>query len=270
VTYFQAKAAAEANETAIRLYQLLYDFKTKCGVKRVNLIGHSMGARVLASFFDKFNQMYINDDGKAVMRPSEPSPTSPSSSITISMDTKFDIEKGKTAIHDVLTVVARGSVRNELLPTFGACLFVNGEADLTTFQSAYKKCMHELAESITVFVDTTDFALLSAQYFNYLQCWQQNEPLALCLGRCLTQIYDNYENNDQGALLDIDTINAGLIDGSNVDKNRHCYFHLSRQVIEDIRELIVSRKRAKDRTGRLVNNEGNLYDFLIAPPYVKA
>ena len=157
-----------------------------------------------------------------------------------------------------------------LLPKIGAVVFVNGEADLTVFQSAYHKCMYELADSITVLVDVTDFALLAAQHFNYIKQWYFKEKLSLTLGRCLTQIYDNYENNNHGHLLDIDVINAGFIGGSNVDKNRHCYFHLSRQVIEDIRELIVLRKRAKDRTGRLVKNGGNLYNFLIAPAYVKA
>ena len=249
MTYFNAKAAAQANETAIRLYQVLYDFKMKCGIKRVNMIGHSMGARVLASFFDKFNQISINSEGKAVMNTSD------------NVNVKVDTEEGKTNSLDIQELS-----RN--LPQFGAVLFVNAEADLSMFQSGYKKCMHQLADSITVIVDTTDFALKSAQYFNYLEQWYRGERLDLCLGRCEFQIYDNLENNEQGSLLDIDVVNASAIGGSNVDKNRHCYFHLSRQTLEDMRELIVSRKRAKDRKGRLVRYEGNFFDFLVAPSYI--
>ena len=55
-----------------------------------------------------------------------------------------------------------------------------------------------------------------------------------------------------------------------MDKNRHCYFHLSRQTLEDIREGIVLRKRAKDRTARLIKSDGNYYEFLVAPPYIKS
>ena len=215
----------------------------------MNLIGHSMGARVLASFFDKFNQISINADGRAVMNP-----------VDISIE-KLNMEEGTTNSLDTQELS-----RN--LPKFGAVLFVNAEADLSMFQSGYKKCMHQLVESITVIVDTTDFALKSAQYFNYFEQWYRGERLDLCLGRCEFQIYDNYENNEQGTLLDIDVVNASAIGGSNVDKNRHCYFHLSRQTLEDMRELIVSRKRAKDRRGRLVRYEGNFFDFLVAPSYI--
>lgn len=74
----------------------------------------------------------------------------------------------------------------------------------------------------------------------------------------------------QSLLLDIDIINTSSITGSNIDKNRHCYFHLSRQTLEDIRETIVSRKRAKERSARLIRSDGNFFEFLIAPPYIKA
>lgn len=221
------------------------------------MIGHSMGARVLSTFFDKFNEISIDSEGRAVMN------------ITCVNDVpnnvaSSDVEKGKpsSASESKLT----GDLSH--LPKFGAMLFVNGEADLPVFQSAYRKCMHELAESITVIVDTTDFALGWAQKFNWLQQWKNNEKFAICLGCIHAPIYDNEDNDSNGNLLDVDVINASMIAGSNVDKNRHCYFHLSRQTLEDIREIVVSRKRAKDRKGRLVRSEGNLYDFLVCPSYI--
>ena len=213
------------------------------------MIGHSMGARVLSSFFDKFNLISIDGQGRAVMNDIAPTQV-------------VDIEK-LTSSQNKLTAADYSH-----LPKFGAMLFVNGEADLPVFQSGYRKCMHELADSITVIVDTTDFALGWAQKFNWVQQWKNNQKFATCLGCIYAPIYDNEENNKNGQLLDIDVINASMIAGGNVDKNRHCYFHLSRQTLEDIREIIVSRKRAKDRKGRLIRSEGNLYDFLVCPSYI--
>jgi len=53
-----------------------------------------------------------------------------------------------------------------------------------------------------------------------------------------------------------------------VDPVRHCHFDLSRETLEDIREALVGRRRARERTGRLVESSKNYYDFLVAPPYV--
>ena len=76
-------------------------------------------------------------------------------------------------------------------------------------------------------------------------------------------------NRNTGRLLDIDIINATYLQ-SNVHSIRHSYFNLSREVIEDIRELVVTRRTAAERDGRLVRrSDSNIYDFLIAPSFLK-
>lgn len=72
---------------------------------------------------------------------------------------------------------------------------------------------------------------------------------------------------DLTQLLDVDFISSSTVQ-FNADDKYHCYFDLSREVIDDARELIIFRHRADHRKSRLIRREGNLFDFLIAPPHV--
>ena len=102
----------------------------------MNMIGHSMGARVLASFFDKFSEIYINSEGRAIMRECDSVPVSVSVTQAAQADTVVDIEKAvsfSSSPQNDKVKVKRSDCGH--LPAFGAMLFVNGEADLPVFQS---------------------------------------------------------------------------------------------------------------------------------------
>ena len=72
---------------------------------------------------------------------------------------------------------------------------------------------------------------------------------------------------EEGELVDCDVVDTSLIQ-ANVGGQRHSYFHLSREMLEDVREILVDRRvRARLRPSRLVRREGNLYGWLQAPPY---
>ncbi|XP_954926.1 uncharacterized protein TA03480 [Theileria annulata] len=64
--------------------------------------------------------------------------------------------------------------------------------------------------------------------------------------------------------LDVDVIDTTCL-GSNVHALRHSYWFLNREVIEDLRDLIVNRKRAQDRTSRLDRSLGNTWVYRVAP-----
>ena len=121
---------------------------------------------------------------------------------------------------------------------------------------------------MTIYCDKSDIALYFAEIFNYMQfkCSKNSMMRRIRLaglGRMKTSLCD-----DDGHLLDyLDIINASTVHG-NVGEVRHCYFDLSREVISDVRELIVERKRAISRDAKLVRQEGNFFEFLVAPPYV--
>ncbi|KJP89357.1 hypothetical protein AK88_01023 [Plasmodium fragile] len=79
-------------------------------------------------------------------------------------------------------------------------------------------------------------------------------------------IYCCRDNRDW---LDVDVIDTTWL-GSNVHTLRHSYWSLNREIIEDIRELIVTRKRARQRTSRLDRREGNVWVYRVAPSHLKS
>ncbi|CXI77483.1 conserved Plasmodium protein, unknown function [Plasmodium berghei] len=84
-----------------------------------------------------------------------------------------------------------------------------------------------------------------------------------------TGIEPNYCYRDNRDWLDVDVIDTTWL-GSNVHTLRHSYWSLNREIIEDIRELIVTRKRARQRTSRLDRREGNVWVYRVAPSHLKS
>ncbi|CRG98430.1 conserved Plasmodium protein, unknown function [Plasmodium relictum] len=84
-----------------------------------------------------------------------------------------------------------------------------------------------------------------------------------------TGIEPTYCYRDNRDWLDVDVIDTTWL-GSNVHTLRHSYWSLNREIIEDIRELIVTRKRARQRTSRLDRREGNVWVYRVAPSYLKS
>uniref|UniRef100_A0A0G4H1T9 Transmembrane protein n=1 Tax=Chromera velia CCMP2878 TaxID=1169474 RepID=A0A0G4H1T9_9ALVE len=69
--------------------------------------------------------------------------------------------------------------------------------------------------------------------------------------------------------LPVDVIDTSMVE-QNVHSLRHAFYNMNREIVEDLREIITSRRRAKDRTSRLDRREGNVWVFRVAPPYVKS
>ena len=51
---------------------------------------------------------------------------------------------------------------------------------------------------------------------------------------------------------------------------RHMVYNLNQSIIEDLRDLLTTQRRAFQRQGRLEARGGNVFSFLVAPSYVKA
>jgi len=66
--------------------------------------------------------------------------------------------------------------------------------------------------------------------------------------------------------LDLDAIDTTWME-SNVHNLRHNYFNLNAVLVEDLHELIVSGRRASERS-TLLHREGNIYSYLQAPSCV--
>lgn len=83
------------------------------------------------------------------------------------------------------------------------------------------------------------------------------------LGRVTDQVTDAAT----GEPLDIDVIDTSYMD-ANVQPMRHNYFNLNHGLVEDIRDLLVTQRRAHQRTSRLEWLGGNVFAFLVAPSHV--
>ena len=71
----------------------------------------------------------------------------------------------------------------------------------------------------------------------------------------------------KGLPLDMDVIDTSWMD-SNVQALRHNYFNVNRAMIDDIRDVISTKRRAHLRGGRLTHRRGNVWSFLGAPKYI--
>ena len=154
--------------------------------------------------------------------------------------------------------------------SFGSVILVNAETDMSAFLSGINSIASKV-ENITIYGDSNDQALFWAELFNHPQCgcWQRNNESSLGRGILRLESSNNLPSPPcyyyQGVL---DIINATSV-SSNVHELRHSYFSLSREVIEDIRELIVTRRRAEHRKSRLTRRyDSNIFDFLLAPPHM--
>ncbi|KAL8448018.1 hypothetical protein Emed_004017 [Eimeria media] len=89
-------------------------------------------------------------------------------------------------------------------------------------------------------------------------------PLYASSTACFQGYEPQHMKADTRDWLDVDVIDMTWL-GNNVHALRHSYWSLNREVIEDLRELIVTRKRARQRTSRLDRREGNVWVYRVAP-----
>ncbi|UKK02212.2 hypothetical protein MACK_001567 [Theileria orientalis] len=76
----------------------------------------------------------------------------------------------------------------------------------------------------------------------------------------------SYENKN--LWLDMDVIDTSMID-TNVDFLKHSFYQVKREIMDDIREVILLHTRADHRQSRLDRRRGNVYVFRVAPGDVR-
>ncbi|CAG8616158.1 14676_t:CDS:2 [Cetraspora pellucida] len=119
-----------------------------------------------------------------------------------------------------------------------------------------------------------DYANLS-NYCNHITIYSNSRDFALKVGEYLgndkslgLHTSDLYYNDK---LMDVDLIDTTQLD-VNIHKMRHNFFNLNRLLVDDLSDIIVFGKRARERKTRLsrkyVGRESVVYTFLVAPSYV--
>ncbi|ETI53462.1 hypothetical protein F443_03582 [Phytophthora nicotianae P1569] len=296
LAYFQAKGVGSESERTADDFILFLKSLIDAGYTKLNIIAHSMGARV---FFSALNKGLLEE----VFLP--------------------------TGSH---SNVARMTRKLEL-STLTFCNPDYDRNDFVKYGGGYDRSRH-FCSHITLYADSMDGALFYLEYLSMKSIagplnyslgrrghmihrdpeenevagrsdtqflnWQNKNlapPLDLDLAYAAVNQRANYPGvasfaynrsrthptDDKSApygttrgeedaplhYLDMDVIDTTWMD-NNVHAIRHNYFNLNPTIVDDLRHLIVMKKRASSRPGLLKTTSAeNVYIFLVAPSHVK-
>eukprot|EP00668_Euglena_longa_P000044 GGOE01000054.1.p1 GENE.GGOE01000054.1~~GGOE01000054.1.p1 ORF type:complete len:893 (+),score=256.80 GGOE01000054.1:92-2680(+) len=158
------------------------------------------------------------------------------------------------------------------------CTMLNPDYPKQRFRQETFKALRAVCNCITLYADARDGALKWSERMNRSgRMLKDNEP---SLGLAVFGMFEPrnlepgaaspMENNpffDRCEWLDLDVIDTTWIE-NNVQDLRHSYWNINRELVEDLRELVVTQRRARDRS-RLAARFGNVYSFLAAPSCLK-
>lgn len=163
---------------------------------------------------------------------------------------------------------------------YGQIILAQPEVDVLEYREK-ALFMGTHCESQSVYVNSGDWALFGAEVFN--RSWNDDNAAEIgssysCCPSICSHSHLSLGRASGGPLLDlrgellhgVDVIDTSSVH-SNVHEIRHSFFHLSRETIDDIKQIIVLGQRAEDRKGRLVHRDqrGNIYDVCVAPSFVR-
>eukprot|EP00192_Tetraselmis_astigmatica_P010241 CAMPEP_0117656872 /NCGR_PEP_ID=MMETSP0804-20121206/5033_1 /TAXON_ID=1074897 /ORGANISM="Tetraselmis astigmatica, Strain CCMP880" /LENGTH=835 /DNA_ID=CAMNT_0005463297 /DNA_START=232 /DNA_END=2740 /DNA_ORIENTATION=+ len=261
--FLAAKRASVALDTTQALIDTLTAFD-EAGFDRVHILTHSMGVRVLTSSIPQLQQLMT-----------------PTAAPIVPDDAAY------TEAH--LTPAGIPTMKNGM--SISTITILNPEHGLVDFLKYYAKPIRNISPLVTIFGDTRDTALLTAAVWNSLDATfitqdghnrmfrsdqsetyvdgVEDDGTCCCggivyersLGRHLYMIQGPYNTP-----LDIDIIDTTFLD-ANMSQHRHNSFSLNRDMVEDLRDIMTTGRRASQRS-RLEARGNNLYSFMVAPSHV--
>ncbi|KAF9436165.1 hypothetical protein BGZ76_004668 [Entomortierella beljakovae] len=264
--YFTAKSVGCSDNVAMDLQQFIKDLY-EAGFNRVHILAHSMGARIVLSAIRKG---YF--DGVLAEREVLDTVEIPTVS-RVSSETPLQA-RASVRYRDTIPGLGGSSrLQRENTKRFGGIempgkiqlstfTLLNPDADLETFLEEDYWTLSKYCPHITIYADAHDGALF----------WSEALGRKKSLGRHpRTLIY-----SPTGEALDVDVIDTTSLD-VNIHSIRHNFFNLNRLLVDDLYDVVVLGRRAKEREGRLSSRwtfaddgseNGEVYTFLCAPSYV--
>ncbi|GAM22678.1 hypothetical protein SAMD00019534_058530 [Acytostelium subglobosum LB1] len=226
--YWCAHSIASDNDNH-RDLQKFIESLGHAGIRTLHIMCHSMGTRFFLRSFSKVKKAF----GKRMVLSPHVSfsgvPTVPETSSPSS---------------------SRGAGYDESKIQLANLIFLNPDYEIETFKNDYDE-LRNYCPKMTIYADHRDMAIKMA--FKMLQ--KQN------LGNNINLISDVY-----GRALDVDIIDTGDLD-SNMSERHHSFFNINRLMVDDLHDLVVTGKRADERTSRL-KKVHDVYRFSILPSSV--
>jgi hypothetical protein len=174
----------------------------------------------------------------------------------------------------------------------GSVILINPDYSLRSFVESGFDQLRAFCAHITLFADTNDIALMGSQLLNR-ELALGKQPFGLIrpashggqeappppprqrsfLGACWYQIWEDVFGWTQhvpleAAALDLDVIDLSWLDSNVHGYVRHAYFNINRWLVDDLREIITTGKRAAHRTHRLSHRAHNVWSPMAAPLHV--
>ncbi|KAF9404095.1 hypothetical protein BGZ94_004386, partial [Podila epigama] len=275
--YFNAKTVGCSDSVGNDLLRFIQDLRD-AGFQRVHILAHSMGARIVLSAFRKgcFDSTFserktvnteLSMDSTSISESNFGQKSSPWHSQS---DGKYPGPSSPTSPQSPQSPRSQqggqstGSVTGEWSGRIQLATFtlLNPDADLSVFLEEDYWTLSRFCNHITLYADARDGALF----------WSEVLGRQRSLGRHpRTLVY-----TPTGEVLDVDVIDTTSLD-VNIHSIRHNFFNLNRMLVDDLYDVIVLGRRAREREGRLSSRwtfspdgvaNGEVYTFLCAPSYV--
>ncbi|EPR59751.1 hypothetical protein TGGT1_289880 [Toxoplasma gondii GT1] len=242
---------ARENANNPKIQQCFHEFIVSLrdnGIRQIHIMAHSLGSRLLMNSLRGMAEFTFSK----------------------SLDTEND-GKLPTQFQDRMQLVS--------------LIFLNPEFFLDDFVLREYSFLRQYCSNISLFCDAHDGALWWSELFSGRQALGRSvfglytrpredesasdvppklPPVFAETMACFQGYEPDYLKSDTRDWLDLDVIDMTWL-GHNVHSMRHSYWPLNREIIEDIRELVVTRKRARQRTSRLDRREGNVWVYRVAP-----
>jgi len=129
-------------------------------------------------------------------------------------------------------------------------ILLNPEYEMETFKNDYLD-LRAYCSRVSIYADHRDDAIRLAHKLTQ----------KVNLGNNVHPLLDQ-----NGKFLDIDIIDTGDLD-SNMSERHHSFFNVNKLMVDDLYDLIITGKRAEERTSRL-KSSGKVFRFSILPSSV--
>ncbi|KAF9115876.1 hypothetical protein BGX27_005942 [Mortierella sp. AM989] len=236
--YFTAKSVGCSDNVAKDLRQFILDLH-EAGFTRVHILAHSMGARIVLSALRKgyFDGVFAEREVLNVVEQSLSAISDSKARLNSRVSVRYrDTIPGLTSptpSQQDSCFIGEDRTRPIQLATF---TLLNPDADLEIFLDDDYWILSKYCPHITLYADARDGALF----------WSEVLGRKKSLGRHpRTLVY-----SPTGEALDVDVIDTTSLD-VNIHSIRHNFFNLNRMLVDDLYDVVVLGRRAKERDGRL-------------------
>jgi esterase/lipase superfamily enzyme len=235
IFYWSAQRAAYDTDTHKDLRTFIQSLHI-AGIRTLHVMCHSMGTRFFLKAFENLKDLFTTHRATNL---------TPSNSF---------LDLREAAMRKTLSSTMLGSSYDsnaeQRTISISNLILLNPDYEVELFRKDYAQLI-KYCSNITVYADHRDQALRLSKRLNG----------GLSLGSHIAALLDA-----EGNRLDVDIIDASDLD-RNMSSGYHSYFNINRVMVDDLHELIVTGKRAEDRTTRL-KPSGPVWRFTIVPSSV--